>query len=98
MRSKDLTTVAAALACPVLSGLAVFQGFLVFGAPIGQFAWGGKHRVLPVSLRVGSVVSILIYAIIATVVLARADLVSPGFPEGGAGSGESSWQAAPSAR
>jgi predicted permease len=72
---------AAVLVCLVLGALAVFQGFLVFGAPLGRFAWGGQHRVLPVSLRAGSVVSIVIYGVLATVVLARADLVSPGISD-----------------
>jgi hypothetical protein len=65
----------------VLGALAVFQLLLVLGAPLGRFAWGGQHRVLPISLRVGSVASIVIYAFLATVVLTRADLVSPGIPE-----------------
>jgi hypothetical protein len=55
---------------------------LVPGAPLGRFAGGGQHRVLPVPLHAESVVSIAIYALLATVVLARADLVSPGIPEG----------------
>ena len=48
----------------VLVALAVFQLALVFGAPLGRFAWGGAHRVLPTRLRVGSAVSIVIYALI----------------------------------
>ena len=48
----------------ILAALAVFQLALVFGAPLGRFAWGGQHRVLPARLRVGSAVSILIYALI----------------------------------
>ena len=48
----------------ILAALSVFQLALVFGAPLGRFAWGGQHRVLPARLRVGSAVSILIYALI----------------------------------
>ncbi len=70
-------TVAAVLVCLVLTGLAVFQALLALGAPLGRFAWGGQHRVLPARLRVGSLVSIGVYALIATVVLARVGLVSP---------------------
>ena len=29
----------------VLAALAIFQLALVFGAPLGHFAWGGQHRV-----------------------------------------------------
>ena len=77
-----MIALAAVLVCLVLGALAVFQGLLVLGAPLGRFAWGGQYRVLPVSLRAGSLVSIIVYALIATVVLARADLVSPGIPDG----------------
>ena len=48
----------------ILAALAILQLALVFGAPFGRFAWGGQHRVLPVRLRIGSAVSILIYALI----------------------------------
>src|SRR6478735_11005685 len=48
----------------ILVLLAVFQLALVFGAPLGRFAWGGQHRVLPARLRIGSAISILIYALI----------------------------------
>ena len=76
-----MITLSAVLACLVLGVLAVFQGALVLGAPLGRFAWGGQHRVLPVSLRTGSLFSIAIYALIAAVVLSRAQALSPGLPE-----------------
>ena len=62
--------------CVLLSGLGVFQLLLAAGAPIGQFAWGGEHRVLPARLRFGSVVSIVLYVAFAVVVLDRAGLVA----------------------
>ena len=71
---------AAVLIWIVLGALALFQGLLVLGAPLGRFAWGGQHRVLPVSLRISSLVSILIYALISAVVLARVGAVSLGVP------------------
>ncbi|WP_413353896.1 hypothetical protein [Microbacterium sp. 1P06AB] len=49
----------------VLALLAVFQIALALGAPLGRFAWGGQHRGLPAKLRIGSLVSLLIYALIA---------------------------------
>lgn len=55
----------------ILAGLALFQIALAAGAPWGRFAWGGQHRVLPRNLRIGSVVSILIYAIIAFIAWER---------------------------
>lgn len=48
----------------VLALLALFQIALALGAPLGRFAWGGQHRVLPPRLRVGSAVSVLVYVLI----------------------------------
>ena len=59
----------------ILSLLAVFQLALALGAPLGRFAWGGQHRVLPARLRIGSLVSIVIYAIIAVLALDRVALI-----------------------
>ena len=80
-----MVTLAAVLACTVLGVLAGFQLALVLGAPLGHLAWGGRHRVLPTSLRMGSLVSIVIYALIAGVVLARAGLISIDLPEAAVG-------------
>ena len=67
---------AAAIALIVLLGLlALFQLALALGAPLGRFAWGGAHRVLPVRLRMGSLIAIVIYAVIALLALDRAGLV-----------------------
>ncbi|WP_353828125.1 hypothetical protein [Agromyces sp. SYSU T0242] len=67
---------AAAIALTViLALLAVFQLALALGAPFGRFAWGGAHRVLPARLRVGSLLSIVIYAVIAVLALDRVDLI-----------------------
>jgi hypothetical protein len=71
-----MTTPAPILLCAVLFGLAVFQLLLAAGAPIGQLAWGGEHRVLPARLRIGGVVSAGLYAVLAIVALDRAGLVS----------------------
>ncbi|MBB3677829.1 hypothetical protein [Modestobacter versicolor] len=68
-----MITVVAVVGVAVLAGLAVFQLALVAGAPLGRFAWGGRHEVLPTGLRVGSVVSVLLYAAIALVLLEAAD-------------------------
>lgn len=59
----------------ILSLLAGFQLALALGAPLGRFAWGGQHRVLPTRLRIGSLVSIVIYAIIAVLALDRVGLI-----------------------
>jgi hypothetical protein len=70
-----MITASAVAACAVLGLLAAFQVALVLGAPIGRFAWGGKNDVLPSRLRVGSVISIALYAVFALVLLDRAGLV-----------------------
>ena len=44
------------------------------GAPWGNFAWGGQHRA-PMRLRVGSVISIVMYAIFAVVALDRTEVI-----------------------
>ncbi|KQQ92726.1 hypothetical protein ASF62_12905 [Leifsonia sp. Leaf325] len=67
---------AAAIAlCVILGALAVFQLALILGAPIGRFAWGGQHRVLPAKLRIGSAVAIVIYAVIGALALDRASVI-----------------------
>lgn len=67
---------AAIVACVVLAGLAVFQVALAAGAPLGAFAWGGSHRVLPTRLRIGSAVSVALYALFAALILDRSGLAS----------------------
>lgn len=68
---------AALAACTVLAGLAVFQCALIGGAPIGRLAWGGQHDVLPAGLRVGSAVSIILYALFGYAAVAKAGWVPP---------------------
>jgi hypothetical protein len=72
-----LQQLAAIVACAVLAGLTVFQAALIAGAPVGRFAWGGQHNVLPGKLRIGSAVSIALYVLFAYVGLAKAGLAPP---------------------
>ena len=72
----DMTEIAAIAVCVVLAALAVFQGVLIAGAPIGRFAWGGQHDILPPRLRVGSAVSIALYVVFAIVILERAGILT----------------------
>ena len=60
---------AAVVALVLLAALAVFQGLLVAGLPLGRFAWGGQHEVLPAGFRIGSIVSIGLYAAFAVLIL-----------------------------
>jgi hypothetical protein len=67
---------AALAAAATLAALAVFQLALAAGAPLGHLAWGGQHRTLPRNLRIGSLVSVAIYAAIGLVLLDRAGLLA----------------------
>lgn len=69
-----MATTAAIAFCVLIAGLALFQAALAAGAPLGRFAWGGGQDRLPAGLRVGSAVSIVVYALIALIVLERAGL------------------------
>lgn len=55
----------------ILLGLSVFQLLLALGAPLGEYAWGGQHRVLPVKLRIASTASIGLYAIFAMFLVSK---------------------------
>lgn len=58
-----------------LGALAVLQVRLAAGAPLGRYAWGGGHDVLPRRLRVGSALSVVLYGVFALVLVDRAALV-----------------------
>jgi hypothetical protein len=60
----------------MLAALAVFQAALVAGAPLGHFAWGGQHRVLPRGLRIGSAIAIALYAAFAVIIGQRAGILA----------------------
>jgi hypothetical protein len=71
----SLTGAAAALAAVGFVGMMGFQLLLALGAPLGRLAWGGAWEVLPPGLRVGSLVSALIFLGATVVVLERAELI-----------------------
>lgn len=70
-----MTQTAAWIFLFVIALLALFQIALAAGAPWGRFAWGGAQAKLPVALRIGSVVSLLIYSACAAIVSDRAKLI-----------------------
>jgi hypothetical protein len=55
----------------LLTILGLFQLALIFGVPWGEAVWGGQHRILPTSLRIGSATSILLYIFFAWVLRRR---------------------------
>ncbi|UOQ61171.1 hypothetical protein MUN76_04155 [Leucobacter rhizosphaerae] len=69
---------AAALATLVLAALAVLQILVASGKPYGTLVWGGQHRILPRKLRIGSAVSVLLYAGFAAILLSRGGLLGGG--------------------
>ena len=60
----------------VLLGLALFQLLLILGKPLGDFAWGGQHKVLPRKLRIASICSILLYIVFAIFLASKAGIVA----------------------
>lgn len=71
-----MTDTAAIAAAILFAALGVFQAAIAMGAPLGHFAWGGQHRVLPSRFRIGSVIAIVLYALMAIVLLDRAEVTS----------------------
>jgi hypothetical protein len=69
------------LAILILAALTVFQLLLITGRPLGRYAWGGQHEVLPTNLRVGSVISVGLYVLFALIIADRAGLIAMGFPD-----------------
>lgn len=67
-----MTTAAAFVAVLVLTALAVLQGLVASGRPYGRLVWGGQHETLPRRLRIGSALSVPVYAVIGWVLLTRA--------------------------
>jgi hypothetical protein len=71
-----MINVLAILSCAVLIALAIFQLALILGVPLGMYAWGGKHTVLPRKLKTGSIISILLYGLIAVIILSKAEVIT----------------------
>lgn len=57
--------------------LTIFQGALALGAPLGEAAWGGRHKgVLPQQLRIASAITALvIYPTIMAAILFASGIV-----------------------
>lgn len=71
-----MSSVAAGAATMLLAGLGVLQVLVAAGRPYGRLVWGGQHEVLPRRFRIGSAVAVVLYALFAWVLLARADIVA----------------------
>jgi len=71
-----MANAAAIVATLVLAGLGMFQAMLAGGAPLGRFAWGGRHETLPVAYRAASAATLPLYGLMAIVLLDRAGITS----------------------
>lgn len=80
--------IAAWIAVALLTALAGLQACVAAGAPWGRFVWGGGHKVLPRHLRIGSALSVALYAGFAWLLLARAGVLAGG---SGAFAGVARW-------
>ena len=69
---------AAVLAVGITALLMCFQLLLAAGLPLGKAAWKGRYRVLPMKLRYASLAAVGLLGLSCWIVLARADLMSPG--------------------
>lgn len=58
----DMTVLASWIAIVLLLGSTVFQLAIILGAPLGEYAFGGQNKgSLPKNLRIGSVITSLLY-------------------------------------
>jgi surface polysaccharide O-acyltransferase-like enzyme len=58
-----------------LFALSIFQLLLILGKPLGEFAWGGQHKILPKRLRVASATSIVLYLVFALFLASKAGIM-----------------------
>lgn len=71
-----MNEISAIIASIILFNLSIFQLLLILGFPLGKFAWGGKHVILPKKLRISSGFSIAIYYFFILVLLNQGDVIS----------------------
>ncbi len=70
--------VAALILVFVLACVGLFQVALVLGAPMGEYAFGGRHPgKLPIGFRIGSAATLGVYLAQAGHYLAQAGLLAP---------------------
>lgn len=62
-------------------GVAILYLLLTFGLPVGDFAMGGKYKIMPKQMRVTCAVSVVIQLIAILVLLQRGHVISFGIPQ-----------------
>jgi hypothetical protein len=70
-----MTAAALYVSIAILAALAIMQILLIFGVPIGKYAWGGKNRVLPPRQRIAAAIAIVLYAVFTVVLLGRVGVI-----------------------
>lgn len=65
----DIVYIASIVVTMIFVSIAVFQVLLSLGYPLGEFAMGGYHKILPKKLRIVSAVNALILLIMGLVFL-----------------------------
>lgn len=73
-----MVVVSLVIALALLAAVSALQVLVASGLPLGHFVWGGAHRVLPRRFRIGSAVSVLVYAGFAALLLSRAGVLPGG--------------------
>lgn len=73
-----MVVISLAVALALLAAVSVLQVLVAFGLPLGHFVWGGAHRVLPRRFRIGSAISVLVYAGFAALLLSRSGVLPGG--------------------
>lgn len=66
-----MTRMIAYVLLALFTALLVFQVLLALGAPLGAAAWGGEYTVLPITLRMGSLISAAICGAAMLIVLEK---------------------------
>ncbi len=74
--SQTIAETAAVICLIIFVIMSIFQLLLAFGAPLGNLAWGGKYKILPFSLRIGSFISALIFLFAGIVILEKANFIT----------------------
>jgi hypothetical protein len=73
-----MTITALVVALAVFIGLSVMQILIISGRPIGEYAWGGQHRVATPRLRLLAVVAIALYVGFSLLLMSRSGVLAGG--------------------
>ncbi|MEK3985910.1 hypothetical protein MHB77_21455 [Paenibacillus sp. FSL K6-3166] len=62
------------------AGAAILYRLLSLGLPYGEFAMGGKHRIMPSQMRIACAISVVIQSIAILYLLQAGNVISIGLP------------------